>query len=304
VRLTALVAATIALTVTADAQAYVRNRTADSVPVAWPGSCVFIQPDSAGTPDLPADMVFATVQKALHNWTSADASCSYLQLSYVPPAPLEAHLDGKNIVKFRTDKWCHPDDAQEHDVCYSPAATGITTVFYVDKGAHEGTLLDADIELNNINFTFVIEPTTQEARPGTLVSDLENTLTHELGHVQGLDHTCDNGSSPPQETDPDGNKVPACDSLSLLPAAEQQAIENATMFPSATPGETKKRMPGADDVAGICAAYPRAKDPMVCKPINLSDYGGCSIIGRAPRSIGFALVILLALAALATRRRG
>jgi hypothetical protein len=300
----ALVAAAIALGVAADASAYVRNRTPDGIPVAWPGSCVFVTPDSGGTPDLPSEMVFATAKKALQNWMSADASCSYLQLQYDTPAALEAHLDGKNVIKFRTDKWCHPEDAQEHNVCYSSVATGITTVFYIDKGAHEGTLIDADIELNDINFTFVIEPSTTQARPGTVVSDLENTLTHELGHVQGLDHTCNNGTSPPQEVDQNGMPPPSCDALNSLPAAERTTIVNATMFPVAMAGETSKRMPTADDVAGICAGYPRAKDPMVCKPINLSDYGGCSMMGRAPASLGILLVVLLALAALATRRRG
>jgi hypothetical protein len=300
----ALLAAVIVLTVAAEAGAYVRNRTPNGIAVAWPGSCVFIQPDSAGTADLPSEMVFATVQKSLANWMTADSSCSYLQLSYMTPAPLEAHLDGKNVIKFRSDKWCHPEDAQEHNVCYSSVATGITTVFYVDKGDREGTLLDADIELNDLNFTFVIEPTTQVARPGTVISDLENTLTHELGHVQGLDHTCNNGLSPAQEVDQNGAKPPSCDELGTLPAAQQMAIVNATMFPVAMAGETKKRMPSADDVAGVCAAYPQSKNPMVCKPVNLGDYATCSMMGRAPRSLGLLLVVLLALAALATRRRG
>jgi hypothetical protein len=300
-----LIATALVLALASDAQAYVRNRTPDGVAVAWPGGCVFVQPDAGGTPDLPAQMVFATVQKALSNWVTATSACSYLQLNYVNPAPLEAHLDGINTVKFRTDRWCHPNDAQEKDVCYSSIATGITTVFYVEKGSHEGTILDADIELNDVDFTFVIEPTTQKARAGTTVSDLENTLTHELGHVQGLDHTCNAGGAPPQEVDQNGVPPPSCDELSSLSAAEQAKIVNATMYPVATPGETKKRMPTSDDVAGICSAYPRAGNPNVCKPINLGDYAsGCTIAPRAPRSLALVLVILLALAALATRRRG
>ena len=96
---------------------------------------------------------------------------------------------------------------------------------------------------------------------------------------------------------------PSCDALDQLPVAEAMTIENATMFPVAVAGETKKRMPTADDVAGICAIYPVAKDPMVCKPVNLGDYASCAMAGRAPRSVGLGLVVLLALAALATRRR-
>jgi MYXO-CTERM domain-containing protein len=35
----------------------------------------------------------------------------------------------------------------------------------------------------------------------------------------------------------------------------------------------------------------------------LSDYASCAVVGRAHRSLGLVLVVLLALAALATRRR-
>jgi hypothetical protein len=90
---------------------YVRSRTPKGVPVAWPGSCVFIQPDADGTPDLPSDQLFDVVQKCLANWQDATAGVSYMKLMYDQPAPLEAHLDGINTIKFRTDRWCHPNDA-------------------------------------------------------------------------------------------------------------------------------------------------------------------------------------------------
>ena len=290
----------------ATASAYVRSRTAKGVAVAWPGSCAFVTPDSTGTPDMPSDQVFATIQKSLANWTNAVADQAYLKLVYQDPMPLEAHLDGVNTVKFRTDRWCHPNDAQQKDVCYSAAAAGITTVFYVQDGSdHAGTILDADIEINDLNFTFAILPTTATANPMRPFADLENTLTHELSHLQGLDHTCKDAATPAQEVDDSGNPPPDCGSLGSLPLAEQLKIKQATMYNYASPGETSKRMPKADDVAGIVNAYPPANDPASCKPIDLNAFksGGCSIAGRATRSLAAIAVLLGALVALVARRR-
>jgi len=305
VKRAAFAAALIALAAST-AWAYVRSRTEKGVPVYWSGSCAFVQPDSAGTPDLPSDQVFATIQKSMQNWTDAVGNQAYLKLMYDAPAPLEAHLDGVNVVKFRTDKWCHPDDAQQNNVCYSNMAAAITTVFFVQDGSDKtGAILDADIEMNDINFTFAILPTTAQARPGTSLADLENTLTHELGHLQGLDHTCKDAATPPQEVDENGNPPPDCTMLSSLPIDQITKIKTATMYNFANPGETSKRSPEADDVAGIASAYPAAKDPGNCKAINLDDYrtAGCSIGGRTSRSLGAIAVLMCALVALVARRR-
>lgn len=288
------------------ASAYVRSRTAKGVAVSWSKSCALVTPDSAGTPDLPNDTTFGVIMKSLTNWTNAVGDQAYLKLVYADPMPLEAHLDGVNTIKFRTDRWCHPNDAQQKDVCYSSAAAGITTVFFVQDGSnHAGTILDADIELNDINFTFAVLPTTGQPRTGTSFADLENTLTHELGHLQGLDHTCADAATPPQEVDDTGSPPPPCDNLNSLPTAEQLKIRFATMYNFAMPGEISKRSPEADDVAGIANAYPPANDPGSCSPTDLNAFktGGCSIGGAARRSLAAIAVLLGALVALVLRRR-
>jgi hypothetical protein len=299
-----LVVALVALSL--PASAYVRSRTEKGVAVSWSGSCAYVTPDSSGTPDMPADQMFAIVQKSLTNWTSAIGDQAYLKLVYAPPAALEAHLDGVNTIKFRTDKWCHPNDTQQNNVCYSPQAAGITTVFFVQDGSdHAGTILDADIELNDINFTFAVLPTTDQPRANTTFADLENTLTHELGHLQGLDHTCKDQATPPQEIDDSGNPPPDCTTLTTLPLAEQTKIRLATMYNFAQPGEISKRSPEADDVAGIADAYPPGSDPASCKVTDLNAFktGGCSIGGRVPRSLAALAVLFGALVALVARRR-
>ena len=302
----ALAAALVLVGTATSASAYVRSRTAKGVPVAWSSSCALVTPDSAGTPDLPNDTTFSVIMKSLTNWTNAIGDQAYLKLVYADPMPLEAHLDGVNTIKFRTDRWCHPNDAQQKDVCYSSAAAGITTVFFVQDGSdHAGTILDADIELNDLNFTFAVLPTMAQPRQGTSLADLENTLTHELGHLQGLDHTCADSATPPQEVDDSGSPPPSCDSVGSLPLAEQTKITLATMYNFAKPGEISKRSPEADDVAGIVDAYPPAKDPGSCKPVDLNAFktGGCSIAGNTRRSLGAIAVLLGALVALMLRRR-
>jgi MYXO-CTERM domain-containing protein len=299
-----LLLAAVVMTVSV-AYGYVRGRTKGLKFTYWKSGCIFITPDSTGTPDLPATAVFNTVTKSIANWTNATAGCTYMKLMSQPPGVHEAHYDGINTIKFRSDRWCHPNDAQQNDVCYSSAAAGITTVFYVDHGAAEGTILDADIELNNLNFVFAtIDPASPPgptAPDGRSIADLENTLTHELGHVQGLDHTCADAATPPQEIDDTGNPPPAC---TAIPPNRRAAVTSATMYNFAEPDETSKRMPKADDVAGICGAYPTSADPHSCQPLNLADYNGsgCSVGGNGAGASGMLALLLLCGGALLRRR--
>jgi hypothetical protein len=291
----------------------VRQTTNDGAPIAWPGACAFLAVDTGGTKDLPIANVKASVTAAIANWQNATLAkgCSYLQIKQDPAAALEAHFDYKNVVKFRADSWCHPLEPGQKpadQTCFDRSATAITTIFWsTDPTATpgEGAILDADIELNDIDFLFVNEPSS--APGGTCkLADLENTLTHELGHFQGLDHTCWDHAKPHDVTAPfdnNGKPVPDCSSLNTLPIAERLRITEATMYNFADVGETSKQMPKADDIAGICAIYPVAKDPRTCARVSA---GGCSLGGRAPAGGGVlaGLAGLWAVVVGRRRRRG
>ena len=301
----------LVLSTTAPSHAYVRSRTTHGTVTAWRSNCIMVQPDSVGTADLPAATLTSVIQASLQAWTMATMGCSYLALNYVAPAPLDAHYDGINTIKFRSDKWCHPDDAKSNSICYSKAAAGITTIYYVDSPGHEadGSMLDADVELNNINFTFAVvdpaAPTSIMPRAGTSLADLANTLVHEIGHLQGLDHTCADAATSPTALDDTGMKPTACSALATLAPDARTRIRDATMFNSADAGETKKRTPEADDVAGICNAYPTAMKPAACSPADLSGFGGgCDIgYGTGGGSLMRALVLGLLLSLFALLRR-
>ncbi len=302
---TALIWALPTLLMAGTASAYVRARTDAGVPLRWPGDCVYMEPDSGGTPDIDDTTLFATLQSTvLHNWDDPLAGASYISLHYDMPAELEAALDGINMIKFRTDVWCHAGNPK--DTCYSSVATAITSVLFVEDGhTGAGTILDTDVEMNDIDFIFTNLPTMPANVPaGRSVADLENTLTHELGHVLGLDHTCSvPGVTPASEVDDTGVFPPACDALASLPAAEQTKIETATMYPTYSAGEISKRTPHPDDLAGVEADYPTASDPKSCTHASVGAFqkSSCAVAphGRTPAAI---VLLMLALLGLLRRR--
>lgn len=268
----ALALAALALAA-APASAFVRSRTDKGTPIAWPGSCVWVQTDSAGAIDLSLPTTTAIVAKAIANWQSvtleASPPCSYLRINLDPPTPSEAHLDHLNVVKFRSDKWCRPAEGMTAEMCYSSVATAITTIFYdsAPGKSNDGNIVDADIELNELNFTFVwLGNEVPPIRDNTMKADLENTLTHEVGHLQGLDHTCWDNSTGNDPVDDKGMAVPTCSDVIAhhVSDADYQRIVQSSMYNYAQPTEVIKRMPKADDIAGICAIYPAAKDPKSC----------------------------------------
>lgn len=274
-----LSAAAMALAVMAStsAAAFVCTRTPALGPsVFWPRRDIVVRPHGGGA-EVGSAQLRAVLERGAAAWTAPD--CSDMDL-VVGDATLERVVgfdwhatssspDNQNIVVFRNDTAGDPLDAWVHTL----GALAITTVTF-DAGT--GRLLDADIEINDTAFDFSIcDP---EAAGCGVAFDLENTLTHELGHVVGLDH-------PPND--------------------EPGAFE-ATMFASASRGDIEKRSLATDDVDGLCTLYPTG-DPVA---------GECYGVGRPPPSTirfteaacaaspgGAALAPLAALAALLRRRR-
>src|SRR5439155_19993785 len=125
-----------------------------------------------------------------------------------------------------------PATQGDPELRYAPAAAGITTVAYVDdaSSSRDGALVDADIELNGVNFAIAVNGQTLSSQ--SCLSELQNTLTHELGHMHGLEHPCLSPGDP-SRVDGNGNPVPQC-SLTTDPA-----ILDATMYNYQDCGETK-----------------------------------------------------------------
>jgi uncharacterized protein (TIGR03382 family) len=262
--------------------------------LAWESGCAQLYFDEAGTSHITGDGEFDEMKRVLSLWRNDVQGCSYFTVEFEGLIDSEVGFDGKNVVKFREERWCRPATDEDPEECYDAAAAGLTTLHFIDdpKSDRNGTLLDADVELNAINFRIAVDHEST-APLGLCESDLANTFTHEIGHLMGLDHTCWSGVGA-QLTDDEGNPVPSC---SLEPELSEE-VREATMFSFQDCGETKKATPEPDDIAGVCAIYPTAADPDECRAADL-DPGGCAAAGGG----GPAWLAAAALALLALRRR-
>lgn len=199
-----------------------------------------------------------------------DAECSDLMFPYQGVSNVRAGFDDDgsdtNAVVAISQGWP-----------YQSGAIAVTTTAYDPQN---GVVVDADIEFNAVNFRFIKVEEDTMCGQATNIMDLRNTLTHEIGHVLGLEH-------PPN----------------LARYAE------STMFASAPACETKKRTLAADDVEGLCFIYPAAEATQQCYPadgphfvvVEQDDgFGGCQSITA---SAGMVWCLVLGLVGLRRRRR-
>jgi len=282
------------------AAAYVRYKSSSGKTFKWPQSCV---PLVAYPQDLTAMMtteeILGAVDAAATTWSNGGDACTYLQISVsssTGPTP-HANNDGANNVIFRSANWCKlmANGACDPAVPYDPAALALTSV---SASTSTGTIRDADIEVNATQFSWADLVTHSELRGGGQpFHDLQNAVTHEMGHLIGLDHTC--YLQPPAPLDNNGIPIPDCQDAS-------PDVLATTMFPSANPGDIDKRTLAPDDQQAVCDIYPADQDPMVCMPMAKSS--GCSWATAGARGSGAVLSLVvvgmaLVLAARTRKRR-
>jgi MYXO-CTERM domain-containing protein len=298
---------------TTDLLGFVRSQTTKGQhPLRWEYSGVYIRPDPEGTPDLAGDDELAIITDMLDNWVKETRHCGYL--SFVEEARQSGHVgyDGINRVLFHNEVWCKKDDCTKPVNIYAPQATALTTLFFINKpsSASDGIILDADIELNGVNFSFRADGAPEG---GKSPASLANTMAHEVGHLVGLDHTCwvapevnfnaEASDDVPHSKDNQGNEVPDC---SLGRDRLPKEVVEATMFNFQDENETSKISLSSDDIQGFCAIYPVANDPMeLRRAVDLDPGCGCRVgatPARSPAS-GLLVLFLAALPFFATRRR-
>ncbi len=259
----------------------------------WESGCVLVTVDAAGTNQVNGDAEFDATDSSIAEWNDNVASCSFMHLEQTERIASEVGRDNRNMIKFRDTTWCRPAIKDDPARCYSPSAAGITTAVFVDDAGsgRDGAIVDADVELNGADFA--ITHLGQSTGTNSCKSEITNTLTHELGHMLGLEHPCLAGGDPPR-TDGDGNPVPSCS------ATNDAAILEATMYNFQDCGETKKATLSPDEVDAICTTYPTADDPGVCAPVGPKE--GCCSNSATPHPSTLLLGLGLGLLALARKK--
>jgi matrixin len=276
---------------------YVRSRVAAGDPTSqclfWTVPKITYYQSTAGNPETkPAGSEFGAIDRSFQSWQVIFTQCGSLtfeagghvddrKVGYVSGG------DNRNLVLFRPRRCA--DVAPSSDACWNDSSCNnaydcwdndgqtiaVTLTTYDEKS---GIIYDSDIELNAAGFFFTTSDGPLCNPPLTTTNcvstDVQNTVTHEIGHFIGLDHTNALGS---------------------------------VMNPRAPPGEISKRTIDSGSASYVCAAYPKGQPGQGCIHVasdpNLgkkAQVGGCSSVGAEawlPSLAGWALL-------LARRRRG
>ncbi len=162
-----------------------------------------------------------------------------------------------------------------------------------------GEILDADAELNGWNgsaaapagsyFTCGGPGLTTCSDPpygqsGCNWTDLGGTLTHEAGHMLGLDHVCTTSYPAPYNACPSPTPV---------------------MAPTAPNGDTSRRSLTSDDVEAVCTLYPAGGPTRTCLSSSGSaqSLGAAQAVGTGCSTGGGGLGLLAGVLPLLTLRR-
>lgn len=186
------------------ASAFQVKKTKDGAPVFWDDPRVTYFINEAGSDDLGPGRSKDEVVRSFEAWNNHPGSALELVFGGTTGEADYGYVPGEeniNLVTWEEEEW-------EFD----RTALMVTLTTFSTR---TGKLLDADIVVNGASYTW-----GDGSDPR--IHDTANSMTHEVGHLVGLDHSKD---------------------------------REATMFASAPPGETKKRDLSEDDIKGMLVLY-------------------------------------------------
>ncbi|MBL0215498.1 MAG: hypothetical protein IPQ07_16635 [Myxococcales bacterium] len=267
---------------------FVQQATKSGTPIEWEGTCPLLEIGHLVVPGPTEDELRGILTQAIDAWQSD--GCDALPFTVVEGITDtdETGFDGHNLVVTRGPDYCADGTHNDEEVCLTPDALAVTSMYFFDRPGdpRDGQLVEIDLEINLRN---------KFATDGSRTSyDLLTTITHELGHVLGLEHSC--VTEPGLLLyDPAGHIVPACSA-----SKQNVGVVAETMYPWSGTGEVLRRVPQPDERQAICQIY--RKHPGTCT--NFSELStACSCSGDAPGAAGQVLVMAGLLVLVAGRRR-
>ena len=201
-------------------QAYVLSLTNSGDSTYWYTHCIPFWLSTTGAESLDRNIVERDLIASLRTWDNVE--CTALSFTYEGEIDssfigydINENADNHNILTFVSppQPWL-----------YDPSVLALTTVTMCVNDTPDcavGTIIDADIEINEQGYQF----TTSEAQ--RVQMDLANTITHELGHFLGIDHS---------------------------------NVVEATMYFQQNLGEINKRNLADDDQNALCSIFPMDDD--------------------------------------------
>jgi hypothetical protein len=272
------------------ASAYVRAVTKKGAAWQWDHPTLRLDVNAGKPgPELSSEELIQAVAGAAAPWSQPQLACTAVQLKVVghPDAGGPVKRDGVNRVVFRRDRWC-PEPQAPEEPCYNESILALTTG---QVEVNTGRILESDIEVNAVNHAWSDLVANPGAFPGA--GDLQNALTHEMGHFLGFAHTCLLVGDELARTDDQGQPVVFCGQAS-------EAARESTMVASIGDFDTDRRSLTADDERGACEIYPKGITRGVTQ--QGGGGGGCAVASGAPSSLVLVLVVVLVLGPLGKRR--
>jgi hypothetical protein len=229
----------------------------------------------------PGDTEFTALGSSFATWQAQLTACG--NLSFDAGARSASRRvgyfqDGKdeNLLVFRKTRcvdtyprtdpcWANDDCGNVHDCWqFSATALAMTTTTY---SSATGRIFDGDIEFNAGSYVLTAVSAPPCVAPnynsGCVAMDIQNTATHEIGHLLGLAHYPSTAS---------------------------------TMNASADPGELSKRILDPGTRQFVCDVYPAGRPSLSCvTPAasgTLGPVAGCTAAGGWLSLAAAALVLM------------